>query len=360
MDFSIKTSIGILLLSGLGSPALAGETFHSPSLCEPEKQILTLTNLTRSTQRAWTQVRIGEGVIDEIQLDVKPLEKLQVKSSEFLSEMKYFSLKPMNSKAFRFTLSCEDGPTWNASSLTSPQVTHYAPEGSRSFKIHLENLFLKKQKVTLRAYSKTQNLVAEKEVLLENSYDTHSLKWSFTEDISRIDVSGTDRLHSDIFFIQNNNEIQSPGLVSNPTRLPASEEKIYFLVSTKNASADEAFVIAIDDPTKIATAREQISNPTLEKIIVAGIELGDGGYNRAFLSRDKSPYSWSVNRVDAFADFAHIDCDGSPDLTEERLEQKLSEGGRICFWRYRVVRELSLEEVRSGMLKRPLKTIPLK
>lgn len=353
MDFSIKTSIRILLLSGLSVTALAGETFHSPSLCEPEKQILTLTNLTRSTQRAWTQVRLGDGIIDEIQLDVKPQEKLQVKSSEFLSEMKYFSLKPMNSKAFRFEVSCEDGPSWTAGSLTSPQVSHYAPEGSRSLKIYVENLFLKKQKITLRAYSKAQILVGEKELTLENSYDTQSLKWSFTEDISRVDVLGTDRLHSDVFFVQNNNEIHSPGLASKPTRLPASEEKTYFLVSTKNASAEEAFVIAIDEPAKIATAREQISNPSLEKIIVAGIELGDGGYNRAFMARDKAPYSWSVNRVDAFADFAHIDCDGSPDLTEERLEQKLSEGGRICFWRYRVVRELSLEEVRSGILKRP-------
>ena len=353
MDFSIKTSIGILLLSSLGATALAGETFHSPSLCEPEKQILTLTNLTRSNQRAWTQVRLADGVIDEIQWDLKAQEKLQIKSSEFLSEMKYFSLKSLNSKAFRFSFSCEDGPSWTAGSLTSPQVTHYAPDGSRSFKIYLENLFLKKQKITLRAYSKTQNLIAEKEITLEKSYDTTSLKWSFTEDVSRIDISGTDRLHSDVFFVQNNQEIQSPGLAMSPTRLPASEAKTYFLVSTKSVSADEAFVIAIDDPAKIATAREQISNPSLEKIIVAGIELGDGGYNRAFLSRDKSPYSWSVNRVDAFADFAHIDCDGSPDLTEERLEQKLSEGGRICFWRYRVVRELSLEEVRSGILKRP-------
>ena len=351
MDLSIKTSIGIFLLSVLSNTAVAGEAFHSPSLCEPEKQILTLQNLTRSSQRAWTQVRLADGVVDEIQFDVKAQEKLQIKSSEFLSEMKYFSLKPMNSKAFRFTLSCEDGPTWVAGSLTSPHVTHYAPEGSRSFKIYLSNLFLKSQKITLRAYSKTQTLIAEKEITTENSYDTQSFKWNLAEDVSRIDIAGTERLHSDVFFIQNNREVQSPGLVTTPTRLPARDDKTYFLVSTKSASADEAFVIALDEPAKIATAREQIQNPSLEKIIVAGIELGDGGHNRAFLSRDKSPYSWSVNRVDAFADFAHIDCDGSPDLTEERLEQKLSEGGRICFWRYRVVRELTLEEVRSGKLR---------
>ncbi len=72
-----------------------------------------------------------------------------------------------------------------------------------------------------------------------------------------------------------------------------------------------------------------------------------------FFQKDKSPYSWSVNRVDAFADFAHIDCDGSPDITEERLMQKLNEGGRICFWRYRVVRELKAEEVSSGKLTKP-------
>ena len=97
----------------------------------------------------------------------------------------------------------------------------------------------------------------------------------------------------------------------------------------------------------------EIKNPMLAKIVVAGIELGNGGFNRALLAKDKVPYSWSVYRVDAFADFAHIDCDGSPELVEERIAQRLSEGGRICFWRYRVVRELKPSEINSGSLSKP-------
>ncbi|MFS4459800.1 hypothetical protein [Bdellovibrio sp. HCB2-146] len=349
MDLSIKTSIGILITVFTSLPSFAAEVFHSPSLCEPEKQVLVMQNLTRTPQRAWTQVRL-EGYVDEIQWDVKPQEKLEIKSSEFLSEMKYFSVKPLNNQAFRFTVKCTEGLTWTLTSSTSPQVSHYVPSQARSFKIYLQNLFLQSQKVTLRAFDKAQNVVAEKEITIEKSYDTESLKWNLSSDVSRIDVVGTERLHSDVFYIQNNQEIQSPGL-SQVAKLSPSSDKVYFLVSTKSAAADEAFVIALDEPSKIATAREQIQNPLLEKIIVAGIELGNGGFNRAFKARDKAPYSWSVSRVDAFADFAHIDCDGSPDLTEERLEQKLSEGGRICFWRYRVIRELSPEEVRSGKLK---------
>jgi hypothetical protein len=167
--------------------------------------------------------------------------------------------------------------------------------------------------------------------------------------VARVEILASARLHSEAFF--GDDERQSPPLAMTAATLQPDSNKKYFLVSAKGQSPNGSFVIALDDEEKFRTAREQINNPQLEKIVVARIALGNSQHNRAFNSRDKSPYSWNVTDVDAFADFAHIDCDGSPDLIEERLQQRLSEGGRICFWRYRVVRELSLPEVSTGILK---------
>ncbi|MGZ6395786.1 MAG: BP74-related protein, partial [Pseudobdellovibrionaceae bacterium] len=70
-----------------------------------------------------------------------------------------------------------------------------------------------------------------------------------------------------------------------------------------------------------------------------------------------SPWSWQVVEAQNYADFAHISCDGTPALVEERLNSWLQEtGGTICFWNYRVVRELTLRELTQQFTQQPLGT----
>ncbi len=351
MDFSIKTTLGISsLVLCTHLPAKASDVVYAPAFCAPEHLTLVVTNKTSEPQRVWTQVRF-EDEIQEMHHDIEPKSKVSLRGSEFLATKMGFSLKSWNKNTLQITASCENSPSIPLSDLTSSQVSHWLPSSVKTVKIHLLNLFLKSNKVKLKAFSRASVLIEEKELTLEKYYDTSSLKWTLPSEIARIEIEGQERLNSVLFYDQQGEEKISPALALKPVSLPADAKKTYFLVSTKESRPDEAFVIALEDTQMIATAREQIRNPQLEKIVVAGIELGHGGFNRAFLARDKSPYSWSVNRVDAFADFAHIDCDGSPDLTEERLLQKMNEGGRICFWRYRVVKELTFQEVSSGKLK---------
>lgn len=351
MDFSIKTTLGISsLVLCTHFAANASDVVYAPAFCAPEHLVVSVANKTSEPQRVWTQVRFEEE-IQEMHHDLEPKSKISLRGSEFLATKMGFSLKSWNKNTLQITASCEDSPSIPLSDLTSSQVSHWLPSSVKSVKIHLLNLFLKSNQIKLKAFSRAGALVEEKELNLEKYYDTSSMKWTFPSEIARIEVEGQERLNSILLYDLNGEEKISPAMALKPVQLSADTKKTYFLVSTKESRPEEAFVIALEDAQMIATAREQIRNPQLEKIVVAGIELGHGGFNRAFLARDKSPYSWSVNRVDAFADFAHIDCDGSPDLTEERLLQKINEGGRICFWRYRVVKELSTQEVASGKLK---------
>lgn len=334
----------------IGSVAARAETVYAPAYCEPNALSLIIKNKTSEQQRFWTQLHLEEE-IQEIVYEIEPKAQLVIQGSDFLTSKVGFSIKSLEKTSLEISAHCKGTENIPLSDLTSPQVSHWLPSSKRTVKIHLLNLFLKSNSVQLRAFNQRGMLVEKKVIQLEKYYDTQSLKWTLSGEASRIEVLGQERLHSLVLFDSQEEEKLSPAVVLKPLVLPTDPSKTYFLISTKENKPDEAFVIALDDPQKIATAREQIKNPDLEKIVVAGIELGNGGFNRAFLSRDKSPYSWSVNRVDAFADFAHIDCDGSPDITEDRLLQKLNEGGRICFWRYRIVKELSPKEVASGKIK---------
>lgn len=351
MDFGIKTLItlgSLILFASL--PAGASQTFYSPALCAPEDLTVVVQNKSKNFQRIWTQIRLGEE-LDEIHQDLEAGQTLKIRGTSFLNEKMGFSVKSWDRNAVSVSSVCANSFSAPLTDLTSPEVSHWLPSSVRTVKLHLLNLYLKSNSVKLIAYSRSGEVLGEKTLELEKYYVTSELKWSLSREVARIEVKGTHRLHSLLTYDGGDSEKVSPAVALAPVRLEVDPGKTYFLISTKTARPDEAFVIALDTPETIATAREQIRNPALEKIVVAGIELGNGGFNRAFQSRDKAPYSWSVSRVDAFADFAHIDCDGSPDIVEERLLQKLNEGGRICFWRYRVVRELSADEVASGKLK---------
>ncbi|UOF02113.1 BP74-related protein [Bdellovibrio reynosensis] len=347
MDLSKAIIYGIMLLS---STSMASEIVYSTGFCEPSEMTVTIKNKTPEMQRAWSQVRIDDE-IQEQHFDLAGGAQIQIPGDRFLSGKQGFAFKTWDKKSLSITASCAGSLNYPLTDTTSPEVTHYLPSGITTVKLQLMNLFLKAQTVKLRGYGKFGNLLEQKEITIEKYYDTSALKWNFSEEVLRLEIIGEQRLHSLLVFEEKNLEKISPALPKIVSFSPAAD-KNYFMVSTKGPNPEESFVIALSDLQQVATAREQIQNKQLEKIIVARIELGHGGYNRALSAKDKSPYSWSVYHVDAFADFAHIDCDGSPDLTEERLPQKLSEGGgRICFWRYRIIKELSAEEVAFGKVR---------
>ncbi len=350
MDFSIKTSIGIssfLLLTC--SLARASNVVYAPAFCEPSSLMITVKNKSSESQRIWTQVRYDHDIQEKVH-ELDPHEQIKINGGSFLNEASGFSMKSWDRNSLQVSATCDDNESVTLTDLTSPLVSHWLPTPVKTVKVNIMNLFLKENAINLKAFNRFGKLLEEKKVNIEKHYETQNFKWTLAEEVFRIDVEGQERLHSWVLYDGQTSEKAAPAASLKPVSFQVDTTKTYFLVSTKTANPEESFVIALKDPQQISTARDQIKNKQLEKIVVGGIELGHGGFNRSFSDRDKSPYSWSVNRVDAFADFAHIDCDGSPNLTEERLMQKLSEGGRICFWRYRIVRELTPEEVASGKL----------
>lgn len=349
MDLRLKTLLLVgTLLNTL--PAWSFETQFAPAYCEPEQHRLEVENRTPFLQRLWTQVRVGDEFLEQA-YDIPASGKITLDVADFTSERRAFTLRPFQENSLRVTSVCGEKTRTVLSKITSPQVSHYLPRGISRVHLHLLNLFLQEQKIQITAVSATGQTLAQEKVWLKNYYDTELLDWNIPEGTSRLDVQGTERLSSLLFFDAASGWLSSPAVAVQPVVLNPAPDKVYFLMAAKNSNLAESFVVGMDDPEMIATARQQIKNPSLEKIMIAGIELGNGNYNRSFSTTDRAPYSWSVNRVDAFGDLASVSCNGSPDLTEERLAKVLYEGGgRICFWRYRILRELSTTEIAVGQL----------
>jgi hypothetical protein len=131
------------------------------------------------------------------------------------------------------------------------------------------------------------------------------------------------------------------------SQVPSSidPQETYFLMS--NAELTQSYIFHTHDSALITQARNQIQNPARSKILVAKIDYGNGNFNRDLLSPLRTVWSWQISQVYEFADLASQDCDGSPAIVEDALESWLGGTGAICFWNYKILRELSAQDLNN-------------
>ena len=120
----------------------------------------------------------------------------------------------------------------------------------------------------------------------------------------------------------------------------AKSNSVRFLASDTNPNS--SFVVEISDPDLISQARAQIVNPNSKsaKIMIAQIAPGSGNINQNLNSRLHGSWSWHVSKVTKFADLALQSCDGTPEFVEEYLSSWLAASPTICFWSFRITKEL--------------------
>jgi hypothetical protein len=111
----------------------------------------------------------------------------------------------------------------------------------------------------------------------------------------------------------------------------------YFLVAAGGSS--DSFVVKLDDPALIQSARDQIKNPKQARTLIANIQFGSSGFNQDLVSSYKSAWSWSVSKVISFGD-SDRSCDGTPTFVENYLESWIAAKKPICFSNYKIMKEL--------------------
>lgn len=122
---------------------------------------------------------------------------------------------------------------------------------------------------------------------------------------------------------------------------------VYFEVGPRTGPGD-SFTVKITNPALIEKARLQISNPTLEKMLFARIQKGHQKQNRNLATTTKSFWNWSVVEVTNIADFGSTACNGLPQIVDDRIDFWQKDPGRICFWTYRIKREVPAREIATG------------
>jgi hypothetical protein len=126
---------------------------------------------------------------------------------------------------------------------------------------------------------------------------------------------------------------------------------VYFLVKETNPVHGDSFILPLKDPSDIAQARTSISEGATP-IVVAEISRNNNdnySLNKDLLNNRK--WSWHVTQFLGFADNTIEILDGWPEYVEENYNDwvnttKGENGkGRIGFWSYSIVREVSAEEL---------------
>lgn len=324
--------------------------FHSPLVCSREELSLEVSNSESQDISFWTQTE--HPFIQEQRWIVPAQGRLRLTGGDFLTQDTPFSVKTF--APLRVQVSCS-GQNWDLTTVTNHE-REMNPHPSLHGHQYLLNLSPGSNSIQIEYFDAKNTLLGTDKIEFSDYYQSKKAKRTFNRTISSIRYRALGRFQV-LYSSEQGPEFIRPG--KNPKLHPINSKK-YFLVARKE-SAEESFVIALDDPKMIATAREQITHRQLEKIIVGRIAAQHGNFNRPMTEKLSTPYSWHVYHVDSFADFAHIDCDGTPEFFEERVIEKLGPQGqgRICFWAFRVVRELTTNEVQTGRLQRQRLPVPV-
>lgn len=331
------------MLINLASVHTNADVFRWPKLCA--NQSISIENKSEKDQTVWLQ-RWEKYITDEVDYKIPARSKIDLQLSHDPSvTVQDYSLLALDSpKNLTVNTSCDARDIVTADTLEGG-VVYYKINPRTVSEVQLKNLFPGRNTF----YIEDLSAVKKSAPPLEIDVEAREL-FSFTlkpEPTSIwVKITAKERFRT---AIHTSSQVLSPSFVT-PQRSVASTDETYFLVGPSDNNGDQ-FIVKIKDPAMVQKARDQITNPKLQKIVFATIQLGHQGYNRNMTKKEKSFWSWSVTEVTNMADFGSTACNGFPQMLEDQAEQWVKGLGKICFWSYRIKKELTLDEVQNPSSK---------
>lgn len=329
-----------LVLSLFSLPAFS-TVLHWP---ECDTGLLKIQNKSNQSQKVWIQT-FKPTLIAETESSLQALETVQISLSKKSKSERQALLHFSNPKDIDATFQCGNG------NLTKNYYATNLEGGVQTFRksdlaqqsIALKNLYtekntfkievLNKFRQTLRTITHTLSSNEQRKVLLLP-----------TPELAYLRIKADHK-----FAAFNLNSVGSQNaMIADTQQFPEdTSEGIYFEVGPRSGSGD-SFTVKITNPALIEKARLQISNPTLEKMLFGKIQKGHQKQNRNLASTTKSFWNWSVTEVTNIADFGSTACNGLPQIVDDRIDSWVKDPGRICFWTYRIKREVPASEIATG------------
>lgn len=332
-----KTALSLLLSVILLTFKANSEVLRWPQLCSSGK--LTVTNSSSQVLRGWIQ-KFSDGRRFENEIFVQAFSRSVFSIQTSNSNDRFTLLHFSDTQKISAVLSCEKSNLSVKAHSLEGGFLNFASSDLSENKIWLQNLFSGSNTIHFNYLDQAGKVMAEETLSLSSNEQKNYKSTLSSSRWSRLKIWG-------------DNRFTAFSLISSGARGPASVQPqvswvdanaSYFLVGPREGQGD-TFIARMTDSDLIARARELILHPEYEKMLFAKIEKGHQGYNRNWSKPEKSFWSWSVTEVTNFADIGSTACNGLPQLVEDDVDLWVQNPGRICFWNYRVQKELSPQEI---------------
>jgi hypothetical protein len=330
--------ICIFTLFLLCSSTALSEVLHWPEICRTGT--LVMKNFDSAGTSLWLQ-KFDPQLAAETELDVPAKGELSI-NIEKLENEHYSLLHFASPQKIAVSYKCGKN-TYSSTGLEGGVITY--PRSDSRY-VWLQNLYSGDNTVEIEF----QNLAFQKlgaEVLKLSALASRNFPLPESiRDWQYLKISSSNRLTS--FPLNENGNVLPMLIQAQQTQVDSSAA--YFLVAAREGVSD-SFVVQIRDFAMAARARDLVKNPQKEKMLFAKVQKDHQGFNRNFSTEQKNLWSWSTTEVTNFSDFGSIACNGQPQVLEDRVDSWLADPGQICFWNYRVKKELTPLEVATGKLQ---------
>jgi len=342
-----------LVTSLLASTAQA-ENYYSPLLCPIEDAFLEAQNTSTEPQPFWLQ-SLGTSPFRETYVEVKAHGRLSIPLTDYYRSNESAVAVKTHTPNLSFQARCKGSTlTWNLTATVSPWKTLAVSPQESSATLHLANLSQQANSVEI-IFESYWGKLGSQTVPLDPEFRDMTQVLQLPPGTKSLSMRAPGRWNGQVLSSQGKILKLTEERASLPGPLAGTR---YFLFASSDPDTHETFVVPMQNAKLIQESLDQIAQPDKARLLVARIEKSFAGVNRN--SADGAPWSWQVQEAQNYADFAHISCDGNPQIVEERLNSWLTEtGGTICFWSYRVLREVSAHELAPLKLtQEPLWSLP--
>ena len=322
-------------MSFFTSALVSAEVFHWPQVCE-RGELIIQNNGAKETS-VWLQ-KFNRNLIRESELELPAKTSVSVNLESLLKDERFSLLNIDPTTPLTVNYKC-GGRDFSASKVEGGERTfRRTPQNENQF--WLQNLYPDKNEFRLEFSDADGKIISIQKISLSS---LQALLYTPPDTIKRwakLKITGSEK---SVVFSLTETGNEKPVNVA-PQKSETDPAAAYFVIGPRTGSND-SFIVKVTDGKIAEIARDLIKFPEKEKMIFAKIKKQHSGFNRNWTRTEKSFWSWSSSEVTNFADLGSTACNGTPQEVEDRMEHWIIDPGQICFWNYRVKKELTPLEV---------------
>lgn len=302
---------------------------------------LFIQNKSPQIQKAWLQTFDPE-LTAETETELAPLTSVKIHIQKKTKTERYSLFHFLKPQDLNVTFTCDLNKLNYSSTTNEGGELTFRKSDLVNQTLYLKNLFTAKNKFKIEILNRFRQPIQNLSATL-NSNEQKKIMLQKNIDLFFIRISAENKF---VAFNLTSLGAQS-ALILDTQKVAENNTGVFFEVAPRSGLGD-SFTVLISNPAMIDKARLQITNPGLEKMLFAKIKKGHASQNRNLASMTKSFWNWSVTEVTNIADLGSTACNGLPQIVDDRIDSWAQNPGRICFWTYRIKREVPSSEIATG------------